>query len=329
MSIEKKQLRIKRLKKLKTDSELAIFDHVNDLEDKVDEAITTIEKSVEEVKDRTANDFEVVTKMTQNLLKDMKGPAGEKGENGKDGEMGSAGPAGKDGLAGMDGREGSQGPMGPAGRDGKTGPQGPAGMDGNDGSPDTAEQIIKKINTTEQQIDPKAIRGFNDLERIARANSNAVPVTTTHFYQNGSFVGRAKNINIIPGSNVTVGMTQTGDQENITINSTSSGGAVSVTDGVTTVANITQVDFVSGATVSNGGGGVAQVSISGGGSSGFQRPLSGSLNQGTFTWATAPNSITVDNLTLQKTSTNGQVNWTGTTTTALTVFPTQDVFSLG
>lgn len=328
MSIEKKQLRIKRLKKLKTDSELAIFDHVNDLEDKVDEAITTIEKSVEEVKDRTANDFEVVTKMTQNLLKDMKGPAGEKGENGKDGEMGSAGPAGKDGLAGMDGREGSQGPMGPAGRDGKTGPQGPAGMDGNDGSPDTAEQIIKKINTTEQQIDPKAIRGFNDLERIARANSNAVPVTTTHFYQNGSFVGRAKNINIIPGSNVTVGMTQTGDQENITINSTSSGGAVSVTDGVTTVANITQVDFVSGATVSNGGGGVAQVSISGGGSSGFQRPLTGGLT-GTNTWSTAPNSITVDNLTLQKTSTNGQVNWTGNTTTVLTVQPTQDVFSLG
>lgn len=326
MSIEKKQLRIKRLKKLKTDSELAIFDHVNDLEDKVDEAITTIEKSVEEVKDRTANDFEVVTKMTQNLLKDMKGPAGEKGENGKDGEMGAMGLAGRDGKIGRDGIDGQKGEKGIDGRPGRDGRD---GRDGNDGSPDTAEQIIKKINTTEQQIDPKAIRGFNDLERIARANSNAVPVTTTHFYQNGSFVGRAKNINIIPGSNVTVGMTQTGDQENITINSTSSGGAVSVTDGVTTVANITQVDFVSGATVSNGGGGVAQVSISGGGSSGFQRPLSGSLNQGTFTWATAPNSITVDNLTLQKTSTNGQVNWTGTTTTALTVFPTQDVFSLG
>lgn len=109
---------------------------------------------------------------------------------------------------------------------------------------------------------------------------------------------------------------------------TSAGGTISVTDGVTTVTSVTEIDFVSGATVANGGGGVAQVTISGGGSSGFQRPLSGGLS-GTNTWSTAPNSITVDNLTLQKTSTNGQVNWTGTTTTVLTVQPTQDIFSLG
>jgi hypothetical protein len=40
---------------------------------------------------------------------------------------------------------------------------------------------------------------------------------------------------------------------------------VDVTDGSTTVTDITQVDFTSGATVTDGGGGVAQVAVSGGG----------------------------------------------------------------
>jgi len=43
------------------------------------------------------------------------------------------------------------------------------------------------------------------------------------------------------------------------------GGSISVTDGVTTVNPATQVNFTSGATVSDGGGGVADVAISGGG----------------------------------------------------------------
>ena len=41
-------------------------------------------------------------------------------------------------------------------------------------------------------------------------------------------------------------------------------GVTTVTDGVTTVTTATEIDFVSGATVSNGGAGVAQVTITGG-----------------------------------------------------------------
>ena len=43
------------------------------------------------------------------------------------------------------------------------------------------------------------------------------------------------------------------------------GGSIQVTDGTHTVSSATELDFTSGATVTDGGGGVAQVAISGGG----------------------------------------------------------------
>lgn len=103
-------------------------------------------------------------------------------------------------------------------------------------------------------------------------------------------------------------------------------GSITVTDGSTTVNNVTTIDFT-GATVSNGGGGTADVVISG---NGFQQPISGNLNQAVFVWATAPNSITIDGVTYQKTQKDGTVMWTGTTTTTLTNAPKPnfDIFSL-
>ncbi len=45
------------------------------------------------------------------------------------------------------------------------------------------------------------------------------------------------------------------------------GGSISVTDGSTTVSPTTSLDFIAGASVGDGGGGIAQVSVSGGGGS--------------------------------------------------------------
>lgn len=45
-----------------------------------------------------------------------------------------------------------------------------------------------------------------------------------------------------------------------------------------------------------------------------------------FTFASAPNVIVVDDVPKQKTSSDGTVNWTGTTSIVLTVAPTFDVF---
>lgn len=64
-----------------------------------------------------------------------------------------------------------------------------------------------------------------------------------------------------------------------------------------------------------------------GSSSGFQLPLTGALT-GTNTWTTAPNAIAVDGLVLQKVQQDGTVNWTGTTTTVLTVAPNFSVCAI-
>lgn len=65
-------------------------------------------------------------------------------------------------------------------------------------------------------------------------------------------------------------------------------------------------------------------------SSGFQQPTSGAVNgsNATFVWASAPNVIVVDQgRTMQQVSSDGTVNWTGTTTTVLTIAPNFDIFA--
>lgn len=76
-----------------------------------------------------------------------------------------------------------------------------------------------------------------------------------------------------------------------------------------------------------------KVSGAGGSGSGFQQPLSGVCNgvNKTFTWATAPNALAVDEgKTIQKVQYGDGVttNWTGTTTTVLTIAPNFDIFAV-
>jgi len=64
-----------------------------------------------------------------------------------------------------DGEQGPVGPKGEDGKDGKDGSPGQKGTDGRDGSPDTAEEIIKKLQTVKRPwMDIEAIDGdFNCL----------------------------------------------------------------------------------------------------------------------------------------------------------------------
>ncbi len=174
------------------------------------------------------------------------------------------------------------------------------------------------------------------------------------------------------------------------------GGSVTVTDGVTTVSSVTEIDFTAGATVSDLGGGIAGVSVSGGGGTqAYEGPLTitGSttatvhyvpiwitvngltyvLNNGwtrsgqtvtfdgditgatiinfhngtaipsgsttyevptgtvngsntSFSFATTPVVIVIDGTAYEKTSSDGTVNWTGTTSVTLSIAPNFDVF---
>lgn len=98
-----------------------------------------------------------------------------------------------------------------------------------------------------------------------------------------------------------------------------------IQDTGSTKVKVARVINFTGASVSQSFDGITTVAISGGGS-GFQSPLSGGLT-GTNTWTTAPKVIVVDGVPLQKTRTDGTVNWTGTTTTVLTIAPQYDVFA--
>jgi hypothetical protein len=65
--------------------------------------------------------------------------------------------------------------------------------------------------------------------------------------------------------------------------------------------------------------------------SGIQQPTSGVVNgvNATFVWSFSPTIIVVDQgRTMQKVSSDGTVNWTGTTTTVLTLAPNFDIFAM-
>ena len=66
------------------------------------------------------------------------------------------------------------------------------------------------------------------------------------------------------------------------------GGSLTVTDGVTSVANTTTLTFTSGATVSSGGAGLANVVITAGGGG----TITGTASAGLVAYGGAPNSIT-------------------------------------
>lgn len=75
---------------------------------------------------------------------------------------------GKRGERGEKGEKGERGDKGEPGRDGKDGKQGKQGNPGKDGSPDTPQQIADKLNTTEESVSFKVIKGLeNKLNNLS------------------------------------------------------------------------------------------------------------------------------------------------------------------
>jgi hypothetical protein len=64
---------------------------------------------------------------------------------------------------------------------------------------------------------------------------------------------------------------------------------------------------------------------------GYQTPTSGDVDGSNreFVWATEPSVIVVDQgRAMQKVSSDGTENWTGTTTTTLLIAPTSDIYAI-
>lgn len=113
-------------------------------------------------------------------IKGDKGDTGDQGIPGKDGSDGAdskvPGPKGDPGVDGTNGRDGKdskvpgpkgdRGDVGPAGVRGKDGLKGKAGADG---SPDTGEDILKKINKDKTTLIKRdKVEGLDEIERRAR-----------------------------------------------------------------------------------------------------------------------------------------------------------------
>ena len=96
--------------------------------------------------------------------------------------------------------------------------------------------------------------------------------------------------------------------------------------GVTVSNNVIGINFV-GSTVTSNPDATITVTASSSGAT-LITPISGALNQATFVWSSAPKIIFRDGVPMQQTSTDGTPNWTGTTTTVLSIWPTSDIFAL-
>lgn len=148
MQLSPQQIKkLKRLEKLANVVErgnMALAQYLFELEDSLDADSAAIRSAMSAIR------------MSARGERGEKGVQGDAGPMGPAGASGPAGPAGRDGLDGMDGRDGKDG------RDGR---------DGKDGSPDTAQQIVAKINSLphrqEFQIDASHIRNLPKMgERV-------------------------------------------------------------------------------------------------------------------------------------------------------------------
>lgn len=160
---------------------------------------------------------------------------GKDGEKGKKGDIGPTGPQGERGLTGLKGDTGEKGDTG------ATGPQGEKGEDGargEDGSPDTAEQIVEKLNTLEAQVDLKVLKGWKEFLANLGEKGSATRVYGTRMLRN--------LVDVIGAKDATTGQVLTKQADGTFAFEDPSGAGGSVTKGVAEVdfgANTTQSDI--------------------------------------------------------------------------------------
>lgn len=157
----------------------------NDLALGIAGELTNIEEKVDNLTDKVIEQENVPTVKVEGIsLITLKGDIGEKGDTGEKGEQGEPGKDGIDGKNGTNGRDGKNGNDGKNGKNGLDGLDGKNGLDGKDGSPDTAEDIVAKINelpTDEDdfKIDAKHIKNLPKVEN----RPNAIGVSNKYLDQ--------------------------------------------------------------------------------------------------------------------------------------------------
>lgn len=221
----RQEQQLERLIRLRSDSELAIFDEVQVARDEVEEA----KQEVETLREYVDN----------HLI----GPQGEQGPKGDRGEKGEKGDRGKDGKDGRDGRNGI---------DGLDGIDGEKGENGKDGSPDKPEEIVKKLQTVKSPwLDAKAIKNLpqpvvnNYQSFIGRGGGASVGLETIK--SAGTIVKQGAS-SIDFGDNLTVTQTANG----VRVDASAGGGSGDVVGPASSTDNaIARFDGTTGKIIQN------------------------------------------------------------------------------
>lgn len=196
---EEKKLKI--LSQLRDDSDLALFDEIEELQDKVEK----IEQNMPDL---------------DKVLESVRGPKGDQGEKGEQGDVGPEGPQGEIGPQGPQGVKGERGEKGERGSDGKDGVNGKDGENGKDGREIEAKDVRKKLESLPkgERLDAKFIDNLPQ------------PVTYINEIHEGGGGGGLELIKS-SGSVVKQGASQIDFGNNLTVTPTLNGVRVDATGG--------------------------------------------------------------------------------------------------
>lgn len=168
LSKEQKERRAKKLLTFAKAPEMASFDTAENLERLAD--------AVEGTQKVELMGAEIVTIKGQKGDKGEKGEKGDKGERGEKGDKGDTGEQGPQGIQGEQGEPGAPGWPGLDGDDGKDGEPGPQGPPGVDGSPDTPEDIRRKLEILkgDNRLDASAVKNIDRVVTSAGGGGGGV-----------------------------------------------------------------------------------------------------------------------------------------------------------
>jgi hypothetical protein len=171
--------------------------------------------------------------------------------------VGPAGPIGPDGIDGDMGPQGEQGPQGDPGKDGTNGQDGLDGKPGTDGKDGLDGKKGAKGDTGPEG--PKGEKGDTGLTGAGRGGGYNVRGLGSGMVIDAAGT-RLNNGTVVGEIDFSTGLTAVQSGPKVVVTASASGSAVGVTDGSTTVNAVSSIDFT-GATVTDGGAGEAEVAI--------------------------------------------------------------------
>lgn len=278
-----------------------VLEFQDEIEDKKEEVNSVLEKALSDL-----------SEVAQNL------------QDGKDG---------KDGRDGRDGRDGVDGKNGKDGKDGRNGIDGFTPIKGIDYLTDDdiqgiALDVMSQLPEDKEETGEDLINKINNVKsdtKIDASHIKNLPEVTQTIVREQMHVGGFETP-IKAGTGTTVTKDAFGAY---VVSATATGGGHTIQDEGSNLTQRTKLNFVgAGVTVTDDSGNDATiVTISTSAGAGYQSVTGGSVDgsNAVFTWASAPNAIMVDGVMLRKVASDGTVNWTGTTTTTLSVAPNFDI----